>query len=348
MAILAVIGNGVRWRVFEHEMLNKHFGPVIETKTENAYEVFKRCEKDINAIFWKPETEEMMEKNHLDMINQYIKIPSAIFKINDPFCFVPAICKNIAFNIWKKNNISCPEWASVKDIDFVLNSKIMPIDFPLLVRLNNKTGGKESILTNNIDETKKACLDLNNHIKSDSLYTRILLIKFYETCNDNFFVRSSYRIIVAGNKIITAYARLCRPPEWIAITSGGKFDIGMWGAFKYYQKHCEKICRNHEKEIVRAVKVLGLNFQGIDVIEVDGKLIFLEVQPGFSAGYSDPVSGFRPPYYNPSYPPLVNLIKEYKNELPDMYRLWLDKERMFDECFKTLREEYENHRKSAT
>ena len=97
-----------------------------------------------------------------------------------------------------------------------------------------------------------------------------------------------------------------------------------------------------EDLIVKAVRSLGLNHQGVDVIfDADLSPYFLEVQPGYSTGYPD----WSPPFYNPSYPDLVKFLLEeadyLKGEIPMYYNIWLNKEKVFDLAYGFLKEEYE-------
>ena len=49
----------------------------------------------------------------------------------------------------------------------------------------------------------------------------------------------SYRVIVAGNKVVTGYARLSEATDWVAIT--GKFKYEMGELFIQYQERCNNM-----------------------------------------------------------------------------------------------------------
>jgi hypothetical protein len=114
-----------------------------------------------------------------------------------------------------------------------------------------------------------------------------------------------------------------------------------------HNQHCESFCKLNTGLIVGAVRALGLNFQGVDVIiGQDGKPYFLEVQPGFSVGYLNAENkGWKPPFYNPSYPELVDFLVDNEDrlrvEIPLYYENWLDKNRLFDLSFAALKEFFE-------
>jgi hypothetical protein len=130
--------------------------------------------------------------------------------------------------------------------------------------------------------------------------------------------------------------------DWVAIA--GKFTPDMRDVFVEFNQDCEKYCKENEAEIVRAVKVLNLNMVGVDVIPVGNEHYFLEVQPGFAVGYADPKLGYKKPFYNPSYKELVDFLEQEMNHLkkiiPTYCNVWLNKETMFDECFKALKESF--------
>ena len=89
------------------------------------------------------------------------------------------------------------------------------------------------------------------------------------------------------------------------------------------------------------MKSLGLNFQGVDVIlDQMGHPYYLEVQPGFSVGYSH-IAAWEPPFYNPSRPKaLVNFLKrdleKLRGQIPLYVNYWLDKYNMFDAAYGAL------------
>ena len=155
-------------------------------------------------------------------------------------------------------------------------------------------------------------------------------------------VNMSFRIIVAGNRVVTGYARLGPVNDWCAITN--RFELWMEEPFVKYQRLCQQFCYEYEPLIVKAVRCLGLNFQGVDVIlDQQDKPYFLEVQPGFSVGYPQ-LKSWLPPFYNPSRPEslvkfLINNKKRLQEEIPFYYNLWLDKHAMFTTAYKALKEQ---------
>jgi hypothetical protein len=133
--------------------------------------------------------------------------------------------------------------------------------------------------------------------------------------------------------VVTGYARTCPADDWLAITS--KFRLEDGEKWLELNRRCRDFCRDREAEIVRSVRNLGLDWQGVDVIFDDlGSPYFLEVQPDYSSG--NPRYGDQPPWYNPSYPELVKFLKDnwktVEADLPEYAGLWLDKKKHFEAC----------------
>ena len=164
----------------------------------------------------------------------------------------------------------------------------------------------------------------------------MMCIEFINTIDNKRNVNVSYRIHVAGNKVISGYARVVSSDNWLAITAGS-FKIEFIDNWIYYNLKCQKFMEEREKEIVDAVKALGLNHQGVDLVfdEDRKKLCFLEVQPTYAAGYpKEGYYGYSYPFYNPSDPALVKFLLDNKSELekqiPMYYNNWLDKNNHFN------------------
>ena len=198
--------------------------------------------------------------------------------------------------------------------------------------------GRGSFLVKTEDELNKKATELETIYNKQKLIlptTNKMAVEFIDVRTPENY-NMSYRVIVSGNKIITGYARLSQSDDWVAIT--GKFKKEMAEDFVKYQKRCDEICKTYEKEIINSVHSLGLDLQGVDIIEdKNGKIYILEVQPGFSCGYPE----WGGPFYNPNYPELVNFLTKNKKrlikEIPFYYLGWLNKESLFDNIFFNLK-----------
>ena len=171
----------------------------------------------------------------------------------------------------------------------------------------------------------------------------MMCIKLINTISKEKNVNISYRIHVAGNKVISGYARVVPKDNWLAITAGS-FKINQIDNWIYYNELCQKIMVEKEQEIVNAVQVLNLNHQGVDLVidQNTNELCFLEVQPSYAAGYpKDGYYGYYPPFYNPSDPNLVKFLIQNKSELeqkiPMYYFNWLDKKNHFHLVYEELK-----------
>ena len=157
----------------------------------------------------------------------------------------------------------------------------------------------------------------------------MICVQYIDSIDYKNNVNVSYRIYVAGNKIISGYARISKSSDWVAIT--GKFKPEKADIWLKYNIKCEELCKKYEEKICTAVHALDLNCQGVDLIidNKSGELYFLEVQPTYAAGYPNNYGSYQPPFFNPSYPELVKFLVEekdfLKSKIPNYYNNWLDK-----------------------
>jgi len=331
--VVSYANDGVRWRVFERQMLEKHFGNLRE---------FQKI-KDLpsaDVCFWRPNTEFTSEDTAKIIA---VRESSFRFNVNKPSAFKYSHAKDAAFSKWKECGIPCPDSFAFDSLDeFEKKLSISGIEPPYLIRVNNENTGKGSwlVLENNgALRAANDCLGLKNNPSVSTPGTRAMCVKLIDTISGRKY-NHSFRIIVAGSKVICGYARISSRDEWVAIT--GKFRPDMREEFIYWNKMCQEFCENYHDMIVDSVGSLGLNHQGVDVImDKDLNPYFLEVQPGYSTGYSD----WDPPFYNPSYPDLVKFLQEeeklLRKEIPVYYNIWLNKEKVFDMAYSSLKEQYE-------
>lgn len=347
MDIVAAKHPGVAWRVFELECMEKYFGQSEEGRPEDINEMsIQRC--GAKYVFWKLHTESSSEKlwQHCCRVAEGMSIHLGVKHINDPHGWLNCHAKEKAFEVWRREGIPCPDWFEFSNERTFFKNCIF--DYPMLIRINNSTSGWFSYLCRNEAQVKEAIITLikkqhyhHDGIECDGIGRKFIGVKFIPTTRPEN-LNMSFRIIVAGNKVITGYARLSPANDWIAITN--RFDSSMEGPFVKYQKVCQDFIEKNESLIVASVKTLGLNFQGVDVIlDQQDKPYFIEVQPGFSVGYPHRVS-WKPPYYNPTKPEaLVAFLRKnesaLRNIIPMYVNLWLDKYNMFNKAFAALKED---------
>ncbi len=341
------------WRVYERESMEKYFGPVIDVNGEDGHSVLDAYEKykdSIEFIRWYPDPELLTKQEYDGMVSQNNVIGKLPYITNSVEGFRFVQNKEETFQRWKENNIHCPDFFTFDDSkDFYAQQDIHKIEYPFLLRLNNSVAGKHTYLIKNESNLASSLEQLDKDFISytstnSRIGTKKMCVKLINCVDTNRKVNSSFRIHVAGDKVISGYGRVVDQDDWLAITAG-KFNSKHIDNFIYYNRFCEKIMTECSDELVRAVQVLDLNHQGVDVIyDFDKETIcFLEVQPTYASGYPQVGwCGYVPPFYNPSDPTLVNFLLENKKELspllPKYYNNWLDKENHFDLVYKTLKD----------
>ncbi len=344
------------WRVFEKEMLEKHFGKVLDVDGEDGHSVIEQYEKykdDIRYIRWYPDPDEMNREEYEGMLKQRQQIGDIPFITNSPIGFLSVQNKEVAFARWKDVGVNCPDFFTYEDKnDFYKQREKHPIAFPFLVRLNNSVGGYNTYKVDDESMLDECLTKLDNEKpysetgQTRRILTKKLCVELVNSVDESRGVNTSFRLHVAGDRIVSGYARVVDKSDWCAITAG-KFSDKHINDFIIYNKLCETIMTEHEEYICSAVHCLGLNHQGVDVIinQEDNSLSFLEVQPTYAAGYSDE-SGighwYSPPFYNPKEPNLVKFLTENMSELkqhiPRYCYNWLDKRNHFDLVYKSIKE----------
>jgi len=345
--VLAVRPPTVSWRIFEMECMEKYFGQSDELHPESIH-VVPMSKTGAKYVYWKLHTEST--PRHLwekcCRVAERLETHGNFKHINDPRGWLNCHAKEKAFEIWQREGVPCPKWFEFTNMSDFL--KQCTFGYPMLVRFNNSTSGWFSYLCYSeahvcaaIPKLQAAIHHHHDKIPNEGVGRKFIAVQFITTTRSEK-VNMSFRIVVAGNKVITGYARLGQPSDWIAIT--GKFEPWMEEPFVKYQKVCQKFCEDNEALIVKSVKCLGLNFQGVDVIlDQQDNPYFIEVQPGFSVGYTHR-GGWRPPFYNPSRPNtlrsfLLKNLEQLKEEIPMYANYWLDKYNMFNKAFKSLKED---------
>jgi glutathione synthase/RimK-type ligase-like ATP-grasp enzyme len=343
--VLNFTNAGVRWRVFEKEALEKHFGPTIDvnipfkdTRQEQIWA--EQCE----YATWRPNTEMTKDEDVQWMVEMEERL--GLKNFNSPKNFYKYHAKDEAFKVWEKEGIPVPPYFMFANMT-EFREKIDTLQFPVILRINNACAAEGSYFCKTRGEADRfAALVTRDQILASAKFshTKMMCVQYINTNKEGMLAtkgyNSSYRVIVAGDKVVTGYARLSDPSDWVAIT--GKFTPDMGKDFVKANAECEEFIKTNEEQIVKAVHSLGLNHQGVDIIrDTDGNPYYLEVQPGYSTGYAND-EAWQIPYYNPSYPELVKFLtgneSTLKKEIPLYFNYWLDKERLFDTVYSNLKE----------
>jgi D-alanine-D-alanine ligase-like ATP-grasp enzyme len=334
------------WRIFERESMEKHFGPVLDVNGEDGHSVLDAYEKykdTLEYIRWYPCPESCTDEEYKGILSQDSKI-NLPYLTNSAKGFLAVQSKEVCFQNWKDTGVNCPDFFTYENKeDFYKKFNESSITYPFLIRVNNSVGGKETYIVREEKELESALDKTYSHNQNRiGIDRKMMCVNFVNTIDRD--VNVSYRIHVAGNKVISGYGRVVPKDNWLAITAGS-FRPEQIDNWVYYNKLCEQLMREREEEIVKAVHSLKLNHQGVDVVmdEDTKELCFLEVQPTYASGYPQVGwCGYHPPFYNPSDPNLVQFLQQNKSvlekEIPMYYYNWLDKKNHFDLIYKELKE----------
>jgi len=320
--------NPNRWRPFERESLQRIFPTIRESDPETT-----RTMQQPDCVLWKLSAEKTRTDQlvaAIDSEKRWWDVP----QINRPTGWLSAHAKDQAFATWDARGIPTPKWGRIKNFDDLFNIHQF---LPALVRINYANTGDGSLLCYGPNDLLKAwSLIPSWYIDAERRYgpgvaRAIIWTSFVD--HQYMGLRYSYRVIVCCGKIITAYARTCPADGWLAITSKFRSEDGE--KWLELNRRCRSFCQQNEDTIVRAVRCLGLEWQGVDIIfDDDGRPYFLEVQPDYSCG--NPRYGATLPWFNPSYPDLVKFLQDnwerVQVDLPEYAFDWLDKERHFTAC----------------
>lgn len=335
------------WRVYEKENLEKYFGKVIcvsTIKKDSVIKTLNEYRNTVEYIRWYPHSERCTKEEYDNITNQSKEI-NLKYLTNSPDGFIYVQSKEKAFTKWQQNNVRCPKFFTFdNDQDFYTKLELNKFEYPYMIRVNNAVSGEDSFLIRSKLDVKPSLrkIDLANKNRI-GINRKMMCIEFINTIDHERNANISFRLHVAGDKVISGYARVVDRDNWLAITAGS-FNIKQIDNWIYYNVLCQKLMVEREREIVQAVKTLNLNHQGVDVVlnQDSNELYFLEVQPTYATGFSKVgYCGYFPPFYNPSDPELVKFILQNKSELeqkiPLYYFNWLDKNNHFKEVFKELK-----------
>ena len=319
------------WRPYEKEAALKHLG---EQVNQNNFD-------KADVLIWRFNTEAVNPHMLNEALSWENQLPSSTNIINPVNSFVYTDQKEECFKKWEEEGISCPKSFAYQNREDFENKKF---DYPYLIRINDRATGENTYLIENDNDLETYFPKLEDEYHSlKRIGTKKICVEFIDTSIENGW-KTSFRIHVAGNKVISGYGRISK--DWLAISS--KFEENMKDVFVEQNKRVQKLINENHDEIVRAVTCLGLHHQGLDVIaDTSDKIYFLEVQPFYFSGRKGlGGSDTLPPFWNPYKPQnLVDwLIKEkldlYK-EIPLYYDNWLSKENHFDLCYKNLKEYFD-------
>lgn len=325
----ATVGNGPYWRPGELEACSENFGVQVN--------------QDPDVVIVRNNTEGISYAESQRFLSEEKSIGGGKYIINSMESFPHTACKVSCFNQWGASGINHPSFVEFSSREELISSEL---SYPYLIRLNNLATGQGTYLIESDSDLDKYYPVLMHEFETRGGYNRKLFaIELIDTKRNGRYI--SYRIAIAGNSVVSAYARISE--DWLAITSRFKSE------YKYLfieeNKRIQRIVSSNQEEICRSISSLGLEHQGLDLIlDQSEKMYFIEVQPFYFCGDTGRTT---PPFWNPYKPPeLVRWLVDEKNdlykEIPEYYDNWLDKFNHFKIAYKSLRESYNVWSKSNT
>jgi len=323
----STIGNNPYWRPGELQACVKNFGENILSGGD--------------VLIIRNNTEGITLSQSLQYLSEEKRMHPRSFVVNSMDGFPYTACKLECFGNWKSNSIPHPKFVEFASREQIEESGL---EFPYLIRLNNLATGEGTYLIES-DADLELCLPklISDRMSRGGYTPRMFAVQFVDTRREGRHI--SYRIAVAGDKVVSAYARI--GDSWLAITA--KFKESHKSIWLQENKRIQRIVKDNNDEICRAVSSLGLDHQGVDLIlDSEENLYFIEVQPFYFCGDTNRTT---PPFWNPYKPKelvdwLVNEKNDLYREIPEYYDNWLDKEAHFNIAYEALRKRYDVWSKS--
>ncbi|MBU2863009.1 hypothetical protein KO489_04045 [Reinekea forsetii] len=193
--------------------------------------------------------------------------------------------KVATFNLWKQNNIACPEfdtWSpwlrKSKQIENIQN--LLQNNNGLYLRTHNEDSGKGIIfLKPNAPkkEISKAITRLRLRALSNKVNGSQILAVAPVANKDKNGIYHVYRAHIACDKILGGYALVGTQK----VIHASDQSTEHWEAFCDYNANLQNILKdsNYKRQIITAFQTLEADIGAIEFFEVEGKLIFLEMNP---------------------------------------------------------------------
>ncbi len=219
--------------------------------------------------------------------------------INDISIFDNYDCKDIAFGIWKKHGILCPDYLAIdpddarNDLGQIMRrlSKFLSKYKKIFLRTNNETAslGMHTLTTSSTkDEIKNSLVSLIDRCKkhqSERRSTKLMIVEFSEKHRENQYA-DLYRVHVLFGKIISYYAVTNRKDIFHNIDMSMK-EIDR---FIMLNEQLPNKISMLEPEILKAVASLGCNLGAIEFFIENNKPVFIELNPMWGGHAS--INGF--------------------------------------------------------
>jgi hypothetical protein len=208
--------------------------------------------------------------------------------INDICAFENYDCKETSFDIWKKNDIKCPDHLTIapESIEGHFNETIQAISLfirknkKILLRTNNESDGNgvfildKSSTEKKIKETLSILINRCKNFLLKRQSTRIIAVKFISPIPENNY-HDLYRVHILFGKILSFYAVTSKRDIFHNI------DMNQTDLDRFIQIN-EYLCNevhNLEDTLIKSVELLGCNLGAVEFFLLDGQPTFIEVNP---------------------------------------------------------------------
>jgi len=210
--------------------------------------------------------------------------------INDVKDFNNVDNKDITFNIWKNNDVRCPDYCvlnplnideSIEQITTMLLTKES-----ILLRINNRTSGtamkkidsnfdKQNI----IQQLEMLSTKVIDYRKARAL-TNLIVVEHIKNGNGNY--THAFRAHILNDEIISFYVAISKS----LVVSMTKLEDGDLNEFIRINSKFAELLNNDsfKKKILKAMSSIT-NMGAVDFLLIDDKPIFLEINPMWKGNF---------------------------------------------------------------
>ena len=254
---------------------------------KDAYQNIRQVRLINNAdVIWVRARPEQTEDFQREAIEKRIKNKRPIIPIINDICFFENYdCKDLSFDLWKKNNIKCPNHLTISP-ESHLNESIQAISHfikgykKILLRTNNESDGNgmfvldNSSTEENIKETLSILINRCKKFLLTRQATRIMAVEFISPVKENDY-QDLYRVHILFGKIISFYAVTSKRDVFHNIDMS-KNNLNRF--IEINENLCNRI-PDLKETLLRSAKSLGCNLGAVEFFLHDGKPIFIELNP---------------------------------------------------------------------
>ena len=237
---------------------------------------------DIIFIRNKPESTTDKQIQKMELIIKDVRTDRLV--INDVQNFFKIDNKDITFDIWKKNNVKCPDYCMLNPLNINKSlekiKKMLSSKESVLLRINNRTGGTAMVKVdrnyseeNIINKLKRLNSNVINY-RNIRAKTNILAVEHINNGNGDY--THAFRAHIIEDEIISFYVAISKT----LVVSMSKLTFDDLEEFirinsKYIELMQDTVFR---KNILKAMQSIT-NMGAVDFLLVNGEPIFLEINP---------------------------------------------------------------------